>query len=188
MSSISRISLPDGNNYFIVPNYFHKMEVAGSEEIFFPLLAYTEGEDPDTFGIVISNSSSSPSVGLYGGALKAKMYVEDISDKYTTSKTSGNWYFAPEDVSAHRTGNVVHINIPFRGNGTAVVGPTNALVGELSGGPLPVELTTLIGYYNAVPVMAQFDTDGSLIVRPMGSLTITSTGRVRLTGTFITNT
>lgn len=146
--------------------------------------------DMNSFGV---NGFPDEDNQLYvGGTIKAKgkitapsMSVADISNKYTISKNSGAW--SVNDVNAHRTGNVIQIKVTFQGNGSAVVGPTNAFGGSISSGPIPNELVVLVGYFNAVPVMAFFNNDGSLTVRPMGSLTIASSGRVYLTGTFITN-
>lgn len=181
MADISKIKLPDGTTYDLVG----KVDVgeATTARQMFPLVAYDEENNL----LVTSNRSlSMPKLRGDGviDTIKGLACI-DYSTTYTASKSSGNWSIAQEDIEVVRAGNFVQIRLSFKGNGSAVSGPTNAFVGSLSGGPTPWFQTTLVGYYNAVPVMALFDTDGSISVRPLGSITLTSSGRARVTGMFI---
>lgn len=122
-----------------------------------------------------------------GGQLKCQsMYVEDISSRYTIAKTSGNWKI--NDISAVRMGNLVHMRVEMSGNGSSVSAGSNGFVGTLSGGPLPVLSIKLIAFYNNCPIMMNIEPDGALAARVTAtSVTVTSSGKLALTGTFITN-
>ena len=185
MADISKIKLPDGTTYDIVSEKVQINTIAGASDRFYPMLITNPPSmgSPDT--IYMSASGTAPKVNIRDGSLKANMYIENISSSYSATKSSGNWSCAIDESIAYRTGNVVQMEIFFKGNGNAVSGPTNAFVGAISGGPLPVTQTTFCGYYNAVAVMGILDTDGSLSVRPLGSITLSSSSRCRIRATFI---
>ena len=112
--------------------------------------------------------------------------TQDISDQYTITKTSGNWKV--NEISAVRCGNVVHMRVEMSGNGSSVSAGSNGFVGTLLGGPLPVLTIKLIGFYNSCPIMMNIEPDGALAARVTAtSVTVTSSGILPLTGTFITN-
>ena len=109
----------------------------------------------------------------------------DISSQYSATKSSGAWSLAISESIIYRSGNIIQVELFFSGNGSAVSGPTNSFVGTLSDGPLPLMQTTLCGYYNAIAINGILDSDGSLSVRPLGSVTLSGSNRFRLRGTFI---
>lgn len=128
-----------------------------------------------------------------GGTIKAtgkitapSMSVSDISSLYALAKSSGNWKL--NEIKALRTGNVIHLRIELSGNGSSVSAGSNGFVGTLSGGPLPALSMKLISYYNNCPIMMNIEPDGSVTARVTAtSVTVTTTGSMALTGTFITN-
>lgn len=139
-------------------------------------------------GITVDNDQL-----FVGGTIKStgkitapSMSVTDISSLYTLSKTSGNWKL--NEIEAVRSGNVIHIRIAMSGNGSSVSAGSNGFVGTLSGGPLPALSIKLIAYYNNCPIMMNIEPDGSVTARVTAtSVTVTTTGTLALTGTFITN-
>lgn len=114
------------------------------------------------------------------------MYTYDISDQYTITKTSGNWKVTKID--AVRSGNTIHMRIEMSGNGSSVSAGSNGFVGTLSGGPLPALSVKLIAYYNNCPILMNIEPGGGITARVTAtSVTVTTTGSMALTGTFITN-
>ena len=177
MADISQINLPDGTTNDIKAK---KIDIQLSTWVggSYPLLC---GSRYDGSVFVTLNQPSVDS----DGKLTCETKVTDISSSYSATKSSGNWSCAIDESIAYRTGNVIQFDLLFKGNGNAVSGPTNAFVGAISGGPLPVTQTTFCGYYNAVAVMGILDTDGSVSVRPLGTITLTSSNRCHIRATFI---
>lgn len=122
-----------------------------------------------------------------GGQLKCEsMYVKDISNEYAISKTSGNWKV--NDISAVRCGNVIHMRIEMSGNGSSVSAGSNGFVGNITAGALPSLSIKLIAYYNNCPILMNIEPNGAITARVTAtSVTVTTTGSMALTGTFITN-
>lgn len=114
------------------------------------------------------------------------MNYVDVSDLISATKSSGAWSIVLEETYAYRSGNVIQMVVSLKGNGNAVSGPTNSFVGSLTGF-LPVAQVTFTGYYNAVAVMGIYSADGSFSVRPLGSITLSSSNRCRITATYIYN-
>lgn len=124
--------------------------------------------------------------GLTGKVTCNKMSVADISDQYTITKTSGNWKV--NEIGAVRSGNTIHIRIEMSGNGSSVSSGSNGFVGTITAGPLPVLSAKLVAYYNNCPIMLNIEPDGDITARVTAtSVTVTSSGSLALTGTFITN-
>lgn len=116
------------------------------------------------------------------------MSWEDISNQYTFTKSSGNWTVL--SYNAYRCGNVIHFGIKFKGNGSAVSSGSNGWVGTVSGGPLPVYETKILGFYSGGICMFNIATDGggtSTIARVCGgtSITLNANSAMGLSGTFI---
>ena len=112
--------------------------------------------------------------------------VTDISSDFTITKTSGNW--SVDSISAYRSGKTVQIVITMTGNGSSVSAGSNGFVGTITEGPLPAAIVRLVGYYNNCPVMMQIEPDGSVTGRVLAtSVTVTSSGTLPLSGTYITN-
>ena len=121
-----------------------------------------------------------------GGSIIGGARVIDISDQYTITKSSGNW--SVKEIRAVRTGNVVQIRLAMGGNGSSVSAGSNGFVGTITTGALPVLSIKLIAYYNNCPIMLNIEPDGSVVARVCAvSVTVTTTGTMALTGTFITN-
>ena len=112
--------------------------------------------------------------------------VTDISSSFTITKTSGNW--SVDSISAYRSGKTVQIVITMTGNGSSVSAGSNGFVGKITDGPLPVIIVRLVGYYNNCPVMMQIEPDGTVTGRVLAvNVTVTSSGTLPLSGTYITN-
>lgn len=112
--------------------------------------------------------------------------VNNISSQYTITKTSGNWKI--NEIDAVRSGNVVHMRIEMSGNGSSVSAGSNGFVGTITAGPLPALSIKLIAFYNNCPIMLNIEPDGAAVARVTAtSVTVTSSGILALTGTFITN-
>ena len=113
--------------------------------------------------------------------------VTDISSSFTITKTSGNWSI--NSISAYRSGKTVQIVITMNGNGSSVSAGSNGFVGTITTGPLPVIIVRLVGYYNNCPIMMQIEPDGTITGRVLAvNVTVTSSGTLPLSGTYITNT
>lgn len=112
--------------------------------------------------------------------------TQDISSQYSISKTSGNWKVS--EIGAVRCGNIIHIRIEMSGNGSNVSSGSNGFVGTITAGPLPALSVKLVAYYNNCPIMLNIEPDGGITARVTAtSVTVTSTGSLALTGTFITS-
>lgn len=112
--------------------------------------------------------------------------VTDISSEFTTTKSSGNWSIT--SIGAYRSGNTVQISIGMKGNGNSVSAGSNGFEGTITAGALPVLSVKLIAYYNNCPIMMNIEPDGSITARVTAtSVTVTSSGSLTLTGTYITN-
>lgn len=114
------------------------------------------------------------------------MSVTDISDQYTITRTSGNWY--PVSLEAWRTGNVVQMRIIFRGNGSAVASGADGLVGTISDGPLPtIAAAQLVGYADARPLNGTIESTGTYRIRNTTTTQVTwnTNSRVAVGATFI---
>lgn len=115
------------------------------------------------------------------------MSVTDISDQYTITRRSGNWY--PVSLEAWRSGNIVQMRIIFRGNGSAVGSGSNGVIGSISGGPLPLMTSQLIGYGDARVISGAINDDGSYDIRNTSTTEVkwTTASRVGVATTFIAN-
>lgn len=114
------------------------------------------------------------------------MSVEDVSNQYTISKTSGNW--SVDHCSAYRMGNSIYMEIAFKGNGSSVSSGSNGFVGTIAGS-LPVLPAKLVGYYGGTVIIASFLSSGAINARVAGGTaqTVSSGGLVTLDGYFMTD-
>lgn len=95
--------------------------------------------------IVFYNSSITPGQtiyldGLTGNITCNSMSVTDISSQYTITKSSGSWTL--NSFIAYRTGNVIQIQLNFRGGGSSVSGGTTTFQGKITAGPIPVMVSS----------------------------------------------
>lgn len=112
--------------------------------------------------------------------------VSDISDQFTITKTSGNW--SVKEIKAVKSGNIVQIRIAFGGNGSSVSAGSNGFAGTMTAGKLPLISVKLIAYYNNAPLFLNIDPDGAMTARVTAvSVTVTTTGTLNMTGTYITS-
>jgi len=110
------------------------------------------------------------------------MSVQDISSSYTLTKSSGPWTVGG-DVVAHRSGNLVQIRLPLKGNGSSVSAGTNCFVGTLSGGPLPIVVSKLVSYSGSTPVLGYIDDQGNVSVR-ITATALTESSIINMDGMF----
>ena len=117
------------------------------------------------------------------------MYTYDISSQYTATKSSGNWSVV--SVKAIRCGNVIQFVFRVKGNGSAVNAGTNAFVGTLSGGPLPIITTKLVTFISSTAVVCSISPESdyssaAITVRVCyPNLTLASGSENEICGTFI---
>lgn len=112
--------------------------------------------------------------------------VSDISDQFAITKTSGNW--SVKEIKAVKSGNIVQIRIAFGGNGSSVSAGSNGFVGTMTRGKLPLVSVKLIAYYNNAPLFLNIEPDGAMTARVTAvSVTVTTTGTLNMTGTYITS-
>ena len=153
---------------------------------------YTEGETDDLLAAKANTAdlASVATSGDYDDLLNKptipSLEVTDISSSFTITKTSGNW--SVNGISAYRSGNTVQIVITMAGNGSSVSAGSNGFVGTITAGPKPVIIVRLVGYYNNCPVMMQIEPDGTVTGRVLAvNVTVTSSGQLPLSATYITN-
>lgn len=180
---ISQISLPDGTTYDIVAKKVF-MEGGGSiGTSYAPLIATWDNSDGNKDIIIPYNG---PEVDLDTGNVRLKMENIDISNRYTITKTSGNW--SVHDIQAYRCGNIVFANFILKGNGSAVSAGSNGFVGTITYGPLPILEAKLWTFSSSTIQSMNIAADGAITARNLiGSITFSSSTRAIFSGMFITN-
>ena len=93
--------------------------------------------------------------------------VTNISSQYSSTKTSGNW--SVSGITAYRCGNVIQMQIAFKGNGNSVSAGSNAFVGTISGGPLPIIGGHGVSFISSSCIIVQVASDGGVTVRVTGA-------------------
>lgn len=112
------------------------------------------------------------------------MSVEDISNQYTFSKTSGQWSIA--SVTAFRTGNVVQMFLAFSGNGTSVSAGGNGFTGTITSGPIPASTTRAICLSGTAVGYSNIDSSGGILARPhTAAMSLSSSSRLAAIFTFV---
>lgn len=99
--------------------------------------------------------------------LENKSALVNVSSNYTVTKTSGAWSF--NALEAYKSGNAISMYVQFRGNNSSVSVGSNAFVGKVSGGALPVMYARFISYYASSAIVGDLTPDGDLTVRILGS-------------------
>ena len=99
------------------------------------------------------------------GALETNTSMVPIS--YTIKKTSGAW--SCSSVSAYRCGNIVYIYFPFYGSGAKVNAGSNAFVGTLSNGPLPLYAAKNASFISSGSPVLSLSSNGDIVVRITGA-------------------
>lgn len=164
MSDISKIHLPDGNDYDIVAKKVF-MEGGGSVGTSYaPLLATWDNSNGNKDIIIPYNG---PEVDLDTGNVRLKMGNTNISSQYTITKTSGNWSIT--EILAYRCGNVIQLSATFKGNGNSVSTGSNAFVGTVTYGQLPLMASKGISFIGSGAYIFQIDSAGNVYARVIGS-------------------
>lgn len=118
-----------------------------------------------------------------GKVITKKVSTKDIATTFT--KSSGSWSF--NDANCTRSGNVVQLQLRFKGGGSSVSVGSNSIVGTLNGIPLPPYTVRLFGYYSSTVLIGELNSSGGFSVRILGaSLNLSTSNTATLSGTFIT--
>lgn len=119
-------------------------------------------------------------------AVENKTTITDISNQYEITKTGGGWTI--NSIGASKFGNVVNMNIQFKGSGSSVSAGSNAFTGTISKGTLPVTTGYLFSYTTTALAVCQVGYEGNVVVRILSSsLNLAKTSTIRLTGMFFIN-
>lgn len=118
-----------------------------------------------------------------GKVITKKISTSDITATFT--KSSGSWTFNSSNCT--RSGNVVQLQLQFKGGGSSVSVSSNSIVGTLSGIPLPPYTVRLLGYYSSTVLMGELTSSGGFNVRILGAaLNLSTSNTATLSGTYIT--
>ncbi|MBP5598641.1 MAG: hypothetical protein J6Y02_24970 [Pseudobutyrivibrio sp.] len=122
---------------------------------------------------------------IAGKLITNKIGLQDISNQYTVTKSSGAWTF--KELQAVRSGNTVMLAITFTSNNTTINAGSTPFSGTISGGPLPVISAKTVSYYSDCLAASAFQPNGTITVRwTINNLNI-QTNDVTLNFTFITD-
>lgn len=134
--------------------------------------------NPDSKSLTVNNGSVNAN-----SITCNSMTVQDISDQYTLTKTSGNWSLY--ELKAFRCGNVIQLYITLTGNGSAVSAGGDGFVGQLDG-PLPPYYVHNSRYYSTTAQIAELRETGVFVARNLiGSVTFSATTHPSFDLTFI---
>ena len=137
-------------------------------------------------GLVLKDAGGNTCIDLDGSNKKIiadKMSVYELTD--ATIHCSGVWGTI-DDFWVYRMGNVVYMKLILLGNGSSVSGGSNGCTGTLSGIDLPLIDTKLVEYYQNNMIIMTLKTDGTFVVRNIGSaLAVAVGGKIELSGSFI---
>jgi len=128
--------------------------------------------NPDTKALIINNGTVQVDSVVANSVTCSSMSVQDISNQYTLTKTSGNWNIY--DLKAFRCGNVIQLHITLSGNGSAVSAGGDGFVGQLDG-PLPTYYVHNARYYSTTAQIGELRETGVFVARNLiGSVTFTT--------------
>ena len=137
-------------------------------------------------GLVLKDAGGNTCIDLDGSNKKIiadKMSVYELTN--ATINCSGVWGTI-DDFWVYRMGNVVYMKLILLGNGSSVSGGSNGCTGTLSGIDLPLIDTKLVEYYQNNMIIMTLKTDGTFVVRNIGSaLAVAVGGKIELSGSFI---
>jgi hypothetical protein len=129
--------------------------------------------------INIINNTTIPS--LSGDIDQVKGRIGDLETNtsmvpisYTIKKTSGAW--SCSSVNAYRCGNIVYIHFPFYGSGAKVNAGSNAFLGALSNGPLPLYGAKNASFIASGSPVLGLGSDGTVTVRITGAAITLASG------------
>lgn len=127
---------------------------------------------------------------IYMNSTTGKIYcrsieLENESGTGRFAKTSGSWTFSA--CNWRRYGNVITVNIQFKGGSSNVSVGSNAIVGNIADVPKPPFTVRLEGYYSGTVLMGELTSSGGFNVRILGqALNLNSANTATLSGTYIT--
>lgn len=108
------------------------------------------------------------------------------NETITFSKSSGSWTY--DTGHCTRSGQIVQVQVQFKGGGSNVSVGSNAIAGTISGISLPPYTIRLQGYYSGTVLMGELTSSGAFNVRILGASLNLSTGNTAtLSGTYITD-
>lgn len=138
-------------------------------------------------GIILNDENDDQTIRMDSSSGKItcnSMSVQNISDSFTITKSSGNW--SVNEVTAYKSGNTVQLTIAFKGNGQAVSAGSNAFVGTVADGEFPVGLIRLVGNGGSSIVMGYIQPSGEMQIKVLvASYTLASSGVFSVMGTYI---
>ena len=112
----------------------------------------------------------------------AKISVSSGTGTFTRS--SGGWTFS--SCAWRRCGNIVTINIQFKGSGSSVSAGSNSIAGTVSNIPLPPFTVRLEGYYSSTTLMGELTSTGGFNVRILSAaLNLSSSNTATMSGTYV---
>lgn len=183
MSDISKIHLPDGNDYDVVAKKAYIPLVVTLVDKYVPIVV-ADNTLNDNKEMHIPNQG--PTVNLKDGTVDFKQSIVDISSQYEITKTSGNW--SVHEIQAYKCGNIVFANFILKGNGSSVSAGSNGFVGTITYGPLPILEAKLWTFSSSTIQSINITADGAITARNLiGSITFSSSTRTIFSGMFITN-
>ena len=110
--------------------------------------------------------------------------LEENSGTSRFAKSSGSWTF--NNCDWIRYGNVVTVNIKFKGGSSNVSVGSNAIVGTITDIPKPPFTVRLEGYYSGTVLMGELTTSGGFNVRILGqALNLSSSNTATMSGTYV---
>lgn len=126
---------------------------------------------------------------IYMNSTTGKIYCHEIEFAYNSGtsrfvKSSGSWTF--KECHWQRFGNVVTVNIQFKGGSSNVSVGSNAIVGTITDIPKPPFTVRLEGYYSGTVLMGELTDTGGFNVRILGqALNLNSANTSTMSGTYV---
>lgn len=126
---------------------------------------------------------------IYMNSTYGKIYCNEIEFAVTSGtsrfiKSSGSWTF--KECHWQRFGNVVTVNIQFKGGSSNVSVGSNAIVGTITDISKPPFTVRLEGYYSGTVLMGELTDTGSFNVRILGqALNLSSSNTAIMSGTYV---
>lgn len=126
---------------------------------------------------------------IYMNSTTGKIHCNEIEFAVTSGtsrfvKSSGSWTF--KECSWQRFGNVVTVNIQFKGSSSNVSVGSNAIVGTITDIPKPPFTVRLEGYYSGTVLMGELTDAGNFNVRILGqALNLSKSNTAIMSGTYV---
>lgn len=150
---------------------------------------YEETFPPEGENKNISLFNEDGSETIYMNSTIGKIYCHEIEFAYNSGtsrfvKSSGSWTF--KECHWQRFGNVITVNIQFKGGGSNVSVGSNAIAGTITDIPKPPFTVRLEGYYSGTVLMGELTDTGSFNVRILGqALNLSTSNTAIMSGTYV---